>query len=342
MKNILFIFSFLFIIYGFSQSDLDIRNKSGKPCYYKSQEKAINKYMDFDCSKIVGAVDCNEKLEYQEQDNRFFSTGTGAPFNGECVTCHQNGVLEHHIRFENGREEGTDTTYYYSGCPMVYRTHVQGLETGTWTYFYDSTQQVAWVKNYFRGVKTGQHIYFDNKGDTTVIENYKNDLLDGKKKLYYTQNKLKKIISYKKGIFDGPNELYNLEGKLIQVENYKAGKKNGEFTYYYDDGALLKTEKWSNNVKNGSFKTFFHNGDLMTSEYFNKGIREGVFEQYYSNKQLKKRAVFLKGALIELREYDEYGAEINADKNRKSTEHEDDKLPSIKKGKTQKNKRTKG
>lgn len=299
----------------------------------------MSKYVTSDCLQIVGAVDCNEKLEYQEQNNRFFSSGTGSPFTGECVTCHPNGILEHHIRFVDGREEGVDTTYYYSGCPMVIRENIQGLENGTWRFYYDSTQQLAWQKQYSRGMLVGTNLNFDNKGDTTVIEHYKNNVLDGVKKVFYTQNKVKRIINYKNGLFNGTYQLFNLEGKLIQSENYKMGKKDGVCTFYYDDGKLLRTEVWTSDVKNGAFNTYFYDGQIMKSENYKKGIKEGTFDEYYSNHQLKSQKIYLKGNLLEEHRFNEYGDETYTSEGAKPySAHEDDELPGAKKGKKKKKK----
>lgn len=318
----------------------------------------MSKYMDFDCDKIVGAVDCNEQLEYQEESNRFFSKGSGGPFNGECVTCHQNGVLEHHIKFELGREQGTDTTYYYSGCPMLYRTLENGQETGTWTFFYDSTQQVAWIKEYGveekkeLGQKVGTHYYFDNKGDTAVVENYANNLLNGEKRIYYTQNRIKKIINYRNGMFSGPSKTYNLEGKLLQEENYKlinekdsrgkrTGKiisvKNGDFTYYYDDGTLLKTEQWKENKKNGQFISYYYDGSVMNTGTYVNGVKEGEFIEYYNNGKQKSYRLFENKQLVKKHLFDEYGMLIGGDPLPENGTNEDDNLPKTKKKKKKKN-----
>lgn len=314
-------------------AQIDIRNsQSGTPCYQKGADKMKSKYFDYDCGKIVGAVDCNEKLEYEEQVNTFYSKGSGALFSGICETCHPNGVLEHRIYFVNGKENGIDTTYYKSGCPMVIREHTMGVENGTWKFFYDSTQQVAWSKSYFQGLKHGVHVYFDNKGDTTIYENYAGDLLNGVKKVYFTKNKVERIVYYKNGVFNGSYTTFNLDGKKTAEMNYKMGKKHGVLTYYYDDGTLLKTENWLDGVQNGEFKTLYYNGSIQALENYKKGVKEGLFEEWYNNNKLKRRAIYKKGGILEEHRFDEEGNETYTYGAQPYAGKEDDDLP-VKKGK---------
>jgi len=325
MKHTSFLFVFLAAFSLFSQ--IEIKGNQGKPCYDKAAQKMRSKYIDSDCGKIAGVLDCNEKLEYEEQANMFFSKGSGQPYTGQCETCHPNGLLERRIKFTNGREDGIDTTYYYSGCPMVIREHTLGLENGRWRYYYDSTQQIAWERNYYRGIKQGVHVFFDNKGDTTVLENYANDLLNGVKKVYFTKNKVERVIYYTNGVFNGPYITYNMDGKKIQELNYKMGKKDGVLTFYYDDGTLLRTENWALGVKNGEFKTLYYNGSLQSIENYKKGIKEGIFEERYNNQKVKRRAFYKKGELIEEHIFDEYGKETYTFGAQPYPETEDDAVP---------------
>lgn len=312
---------------SYAQIEIKPTAKAGTPCYQKLQDIAKSKYFEYECGKIAGVVDCNEKLEYEEQANIFYSKGSGAPFSGMCETCHRNGILERRIHFVNGKEEGRDTTYYATGCPMVMREHTMGLENGTWTFYYDSTQIVAWRRSYFRGMKQGVHVFFDNKGDTTVYEEYVNNLLNGVKKVYFTKNRIERVVNYKNGIFDGLYITYNLEGKKTSELNYKVGKKNGVLTYYYDDGVLLRTENWLNDVKNGEFKTLYYNGTLQTLENYKNGLKEGLFEERYSNQKLKRRAIYKKGGIVEEHKFDIDGKETYTYGAQPYPENEDDNLP---------------
>lgn len=247
------------------------------------------RFTDWECGKLAGVINCNEGLEldqgsnmvYRKADNTQFLEDANKPFSGTCETCHSNGILERRVTFVNGKQNGTDTTFYETGCPMVIRTHIEGEENGRWIFYHDTTVSIiAWEMNFFAGEKHGRQIYFTKKGDTTLLEHYQYGLLDGKKVKYYPHSKPERIINYKAGLFDGEFIIFNEEGKILEKLNYKEGKKNGECAYFYSDGKPLKTEFWLMGVKSGEFKTFFYQGALQTLETWTKG--SGKEKEYFS------------------------------------------------------------
>jgi len=177
MKYIFSILSLIILPSFFAQ----IKAVEKKNCYDRTALKKGQRFVDWQCGKTSGVVDCNDKLELDPDSGSILSKGTGIPFSGTCETCHMNGIIERKVTFVGGKENGIDTTYYLSGCPMVMRNHIQGVENGTWTYYYDSTNIMAWEMNYFAGQKHGKHIYFSKKGDTKKWENYKNDVMGEKR-----------------------------------------------------------------------------------------------------------------------------------------------------------------
>ncbi len=301
--------------------------KGGKKCY----EGILNngqKYIEWQCGKTPGVVDCNAKIEFDERSKTFISTAGGKPYTGKCETCYENGIRERFITFQNGKEVGTDTTKYNSGCPMVIRTHVEGFENGKWTYYYDSTNIMAWEMNYLVGQKHGKFLYFNRQGDTTLFENYLHDQLHGCKRIFFNSGKIKRSINYSKGNLDGYFISYNKEGKIIEKLSYKNGKKDGMLTYYYDDGTLLKTEYWLTDVKNGPFTSYYYQGFVQTLENYKKGIKDGWFEEYYPNRKLKIRSLFKKGLLLEEHEFNEKGKEIRTfpEIKKEESKSEDDEI----------------
>ncbi|MBI2259702.1 MAG: toxin-antitoxin system YwqK family antitoxin [Flavobacteriia bacterium] len=332
MKKIILLF-YLFNIIQLNAQEINSMLTKKKPCFEKAQAKKGQRFIEWECGKIPGIIDCNEKLDLDPGNSIVYSKGSGAPYTGMCETCHINGIIERRVTFVNGRENGIDTAYYQSGCPMVIRNHIQGAENGTWTYFYDSTQFLAWEMNYFAGQKHGKHIYFTKKGDTTLWENYSYDVLDGIKRTYYSKSRKHQEISYKKGILEGQHLIYNKEGVVIEKVNYKAGKKEGEATYFYDDGKLLRTENWSKGVKNGEFKSFYYQGFVESIESYQKGIKNGRFEEYFYDQKIKRKAVYKDNILIFEQIYDEQGILKSSIGVQDNKGKEDDKLPEDKKKK---------
>lgn len=328
--------------------------KERKKCYekYDSNGNVISasqrRYAEWQCGKLAGVVDCNEKLSYDQDRDMVFTGNHGKPFTGKCETCHRNGTIARRVSFVGGKQNGIDTTYYESGCPQVIQSHVQGAPNGQWLYYNDSTNYLAWEMNYYLGKPHGKHIFYkqrkDENGeyvlDTTRWENYSDSLLHGTKRTYYRGSKIKTKSEYDHGLLNGHFEVFNLEGIAIQDVNYKQGKKDEEAKYYYDDGTLLKTESWDSGVKNGDFKMFYYQGHEQVSESYKKGVPIGWWTEYYPDATTKRRVLYdKKGKRIEEHKYDEQGRETYAFGTPDSTEAEDDAMPGEEKKKKRKKKK---
>lgn len=337
----------LFTVLAFCSTingQIDVKKNAAKDsCYFnynKNGEKVDNpRFTEWQCGKVVGVVNCNEMLEYDQEANIVLlankdlvnSAGGGKPFTGSCESCFFNGKIERRVHFVDGKEHGMDTTYYKSGCPMVVRSHVNGIENGSWFYMYDSTQYLAWEMNYLNGEKHGKQLYLSKNGDTTKLIHYQNGILHGLKQTYYKDGSIKKRLNYNLGIFDGEFLLYNREGVVIQKLIYKEGKKDQEAAYFYDNGAPLRTENWKFGVKNGSFKVFYIQGKVQSSENYKKGLKQGEFLSYYPDGKLKRSAIFDKDVLLEEHRYDEQGRETYTFGVPDSDGDEDDQVPDGKK-----------
>lgn len=334
MKN-WFLFSCLFTIsWSFSQIN-SLKTSSETPCYERANQVRKKGVNVWECGQVVGAINCNQELEYDFESKLFLRKasgfenrmGDGKPFTGTCESCFMSGLLERRIHFVDGRENGVDTTYYKDGCIMVIRNHVMGAESGTWTYFYDSTAVMAWQMNYQLGEKHGTQVYYNKRGDTTKLETYQYGKLHGIKKSYYGNGKIYKIVNYKEGLLDGSFQLFNKEGVVIEETNYKKNNKHGKQKYYYDDGVLLRTGNWDEGMKVGTFKMFYYQGFPQTIENYNKkGQKDGKFEEYYANQQLKQRAIYKEDELIEEHRFDKHGNETYTFGAAADSSSEDDKL----------------
>lgn len=322
---------------------------TNKKCYEKYDDKGNvirnnSRYLEWECGKIAGVVDCNEKLSYDEEQEIVTTGAYGEPFNGTCETCYRNGKLERRITFVNGRENGADTSYYMSGCPQVVRHTIMGEPNGTWKMYYDSTANLAWEMNFSMGQKHGKSIFFkesaDGKNiDTIKWENYVHGKLDGLKRTYYPQSKIKSEIHYTQGIFNGSYKTYNREGVLVQEVNYAMGKKHEQASYFYEDGKPLRVEHWDMGIKNGEFKGFYYKGNPQIIEFYKKGTPIGEHLEYYQDGTQKTKKIYdKKGKLIEEYRYDENGRETYSFGETEQTDSEDDEVPTEKKKKRKKGK----
>lgn len=307
-------------------------------CYDKAKRVNV-RLTGWECGKVAGVVDCNEKLTYDESTNLILAGNDGSPFNGRCETCFSNGLLERRINFVNGKEDGKDTTYFRSGCRKVIRDHMQGEENGQWLMYYDSLDQLAWEINYLIGEKHGKSIFFAQNGDTTLWENYSKGLLSGTKRTYYRNSKIKKEMNYLNGQLNGSFKYFSEDSVLLDDLNFKNGQKDGVLKYFYNDGVLLKVENWDEGVKNGEFKTFFYQGHVQTVENYKKGLREGEFWEYYPDQSTKRNSVYKKDVLIEDHQFNDEGEEVvTLGEPAKKNKREDDEVPGTSTSKPKKNK----
>ena len=329
-------------------------NVKRRYCFEKSIEKMGERFVSWDCGKSDRILDCNEKLESDPGSSLVVHRKSRTPYTGTCETCHNNGLKQRVVNFRDGKVHGIDTTYYTSGCPQVVREHIDGVESGTWTYFNDSSGLVAWRTQFRDGEKHGKSINYSHymvgtdkmtvkigqsekeirfgiyERDTIKIEHFKNGKLDGQKKEYYPGSKIRKEVSYKEGRLDGPYIYYDEEGNILQELEYKNGKKHGEWKFYYDNGKLLRTENWSEGVKSGEFKTFFIQGFVQELEVYNdKGQKHGWFETRFPDEKIKRRARYRRDQLIEEHVFDEYGNEIKT-VGKPVEVDEDDEVPEAK------------
>lgn len=306
-----------------------------KLCFQESTERMGERFVDWECGKDDRIVDCNERLETDPGSSMVVHRKSGQSYSGQCETCHDNGLRQRIVNFNQGMITGSDTTYYKSGCTQVVRNHIDGAENGLWTYYNDSSGLVAWKINYLNGEKHGESIYYSHymvgtdkltlniggqqrtisygvyQSDTTKIENHNNGKLHGVRKEYFPGSKLRKEVNYKEGKMHGSFIVYNEDGDVMQELNYKDGEKDGEWKYYYNSGDLLKIQNWDNGVPRGEFKMFYIQGHLQKLEVFDrKGRKHGWFETRFPDDKVKRRALYKKDELVEEHVYDEYGNEI--------------------------------
>ena len=253
---------------------------------------------------------CYNLLSFDDQRNMYvmkrdFST----PYNGTCVTCHQNGNLEESLNIVNGYRDGIDTSYFSNGCRQSIQAYSMGKLNGKSTVYFESGRKEREI-NHVNNLLQGTYILFDDNetNDTIELHTYKNNLMDGVQKFYYLDSKLGKMVYYKAGLQDGPHITYTDSGKVEMRLNYKQGKKDGKWTYYYESGKEAHVENWSNGLKNGEFKTVDEKGMILQQSFFKNNLPDGKHVEYYPDGKLKYQATFSsKGEKLEEFSIDQFG-----------------------------------
>ena len=254
-------------------------------------------------------TNCYEKVAFDSSSNNYYSRQSlGSLFDGSCTTCHRNGVVEQQITVVQGKRNGSDTSYFPSGCPYSSQTFVNGVIHGTSTSYFDSTNRIKSKVNHFMGSLYGSFVVFNDKGDTLKYQEFENNLLSGVKKEFYENSKIKKRVEYKAGRLSGSQINYDEKGNIQLEVNYLEGIKHGAWIYYFDDQSIAREEYWRNGQKNGSFISYNSLGKMLSEKYFKKDIPYGIHKEYYMDSKEKYVQVYgKKGKVIEKYAFDDFG-----------------------------------
>lgn len=280
-----------------------------------SQQGNANPY----ASKGEKPVNCNEDLEMDPGNHLVYHKKTNKPFTGLCVSYYPNGRLQRKARFSNGKDTDTAYVYYESGDIQAFIIHVEGVENGTWGYWYDNgaenqaQQQVAWGNTYSMGQKIGTWYFFEESGDTTKILNYENDMLNGECRYFYKGGNIKKSVSYKNNKMDGKYITY-YDGEAHQIKTsktYKNDKPDGKAESFYEEGALKSETEYSGGEKSGKWTIYHENGQIKQTGVFKNDKQDGLWEMFLEDGKNASSALYDNGVLLKSVEYDRFGKPKN-------------------------------
>jgi antitoxin component YwqK of YwqJK toxin-antitoxin module len=232
------------------------------------------------------------------------------PYTGNCVSCYPNFIIEEKLNFVNGRRQGTDTSYYKSGCMQAIQSYQIGVEQGATYIYYDSVNRVQFEIWYQNGKLHGPSIQFSANAlaDTLMYKHYKNGILDGPQRSYFPNGKVRKLSNYKDGFSDGAQITYNNNGQKESELFFKAGKKQGNWKYFFDSGKVARTENWKDGKKNGEFITYNELGQVLQTEKFTLDLPVGRHQTFYSDGKLNYSCTYSnKGEKVEEYVIDQYG-----------------------------------
>lgn len=254
---------------------------------------------------------CHESVAFDEEHNLYLLRKDYAtPYNGTCVSCFPSFTIEEKLNFVNGRRQGTDTSFYQSGCLQSIQSYQIGLQDGPTYVFYDSTNRVQFEIWYLAGQLHGPSIQYSRNAtsDTLTYKNYKNGKLDGAQRTYLPNGQVRKITTYKDGLADGPQIIYNANRQKESELYFKAGQKHGTWTYYFDSGKIARTETWKDGKKNGLFVSYNELGKTLSTEKYAAGLPIGLHQTFYADGKLNYSCAYSnKGEKLEEYVIDQYG-----------------------------------
>lgn len=275
------------------------------------------------CGTNREAVDCNEDLEFEPNTGTVYHMRSGNPFTGVCEACYFNGTRQHCASFRDGKEDGVSMTWYEDSTMMLQRMHTNGVETGTWHYWYPGKKRgeqgkLSWEMHYAEGELNGTCTWYWEDGTEKKVENYNLGVLDGVKKVWEKPGYLQKEVNYVDGKLDGPFKTF-FENEQPEIEmNYKKGMEDGEVKYYYDNGQLSLEGEFKMGKRIGKWTAYFSTGvDAAIENYNNDGQLDGMMYEYYEDGgKLKREAFYAQDQLIIEQKYDEFGNAVDEFGNR--------------------------
>ncbi len=177
-----------------------------------------------------------------------------------------------------GRRQGPWVKTDKQGAKMYEGTFVDGLETGTFTYYYaDGTVRIR--NTYTVPGKVCSHEVYDPKGRLLAKGEYYQKNRNGRWEFYNEKGRLVKITNYRMGVRHGMQATFTASGDTAEVcnwdDNHRHGRwwkrigKNGYVTVHYNHGAL-----------EGKMVEYDNSGALVRDGFYQNGDRNGHFHRY--------------------------------------------------------------
>lgn len=192
-----------------------------------------------------------------------------------------------------GRRQGHWIRTDKDGSKIFEGDFVDGLETGTFTYYYQDGS--VRIKNtYTEPGRVCTHEAYDEQGHMLARGTFNQRNRDGRWQFYAEDGRLVKEATYKMGVKDGIHIIYTQKGDTAEVthwsDNHRHGrwwKRIGEKGYitatyvhggiegklveYGEDGQLVREGEYVNGDRHGHFR-YYENGKKVVDEIWRTGI----------------------------------------------------------------------
>ncbi len=123
-----------------------------------------------------------------------------------------------------------------AGNVIAYGVYNNGLREGSWTELHPNGH-VKNVTGYVTGLKEGQSVEIDNRGQLLERFTYHNDKLEGPY-TKYNRSRIKEAKNYKNGLLEGKVEIFYDNAKVMEESYYKNGKRDGIAKWFDQEGNL--------------------------------------------------------------------------------------------------------
>ena len=197
---------------------------------------------------------------------------------------------------KQGRKQGHWIKTDKNGVKIFEGNFVDGLETGTFEYFYpDGTIRIR--NTYEIPGKRCRHEAFDEKGRKLADGYYTQRNRDGEWRLYTEEGKLIKIANYKMGIKEGLHIIFTSNGDTAEVCNWVDNRRHGRWWKRIGTNGHI-TGNYNKGSINGRVTEYDNNGHLIREGYYVDGRKEGQYK-YFENNQLTIDETWKDGYLLD-------------------------------------------
>lgn len=183
-----------------------------------------------------------------------------------------------------GRRQGHWLKTDKQGAKVYEGTFKDGLETGTFTYYY-ADGKVRIRNTYSVPGKICRHEVYDPDGHLLATGEYNQKNRHGRWEFYNEKGRLIKITHYNMGVRHGLQATFTDSGDTAEVcnwvDNHRHGRwwkrvgKKGYITVGYNHGAI-----------EGDLKEYDDDGRLVQEGHFTHNERDGHFKRYEDNQMV--------------------------------------------------------
>lgn len=170
------------------------------------------------------------------------------------------GQLESKVNYQNDEKDGEEIAYHPNGEVKHLFYYNNGVDTGTWKYFYDNGKLKRDYPHQ-NDIRHGKSHYYSPDGDLQYVKYHDNGYMLG--------------YSY-------PNE----NGKLKEMIPFE--KETGKIIAYFANGTKSAEIGILKDWHDGNCKRYYQNGQLESEAMHEKGRSHGVYKKYYADGKLKE------------------------------------------------------
>ncbi|MBX3463963.1 MAG: redoxin family protein [Planctomycetes bacterium] len=184
-----------------------------------------------------------------------------------------NGLTKREGRLEGGLQTGDWTYYYESGQRRAHGRYADDHQTGPWTYWFENGG-IEWTGAFDdRGKRTGEWTFFHADGATRARGSYVGDFEDG------------------------PWEFFGQDGALERSGQYDAGKLSGPWQYFHPGGKPKAAGLCHRGQRIGVWRIWDEAGNESAQDF---GVRPGVriVREQWPGGALRRAGVLQDGAAV--------------------------------------------